>query len=169
MFWTDAYEQQGIVYLMGKARVHLASHLSALPRCSAKDPTSQTFYPSLHAYVSCCVAVRNMQRNVFVLPRDKKLAPSGAVTDEDVGLVDVYEEVSAAMDAARIPKWASKGVVRRYAFELPGVPAEATYLKVVYPYAGTSLHMKTAPPPVAGGRRLGSRGARLQLPRCRPR
>ena len=42
------------------------------------------------------------------------------------------------MDAARIAKWASKSVVRKYAFELPGVPAEASYLKVVYPFTGAS-------------------------------
>jgi len=125
----------------------------------------QTYHEANSTYISCCVAVRNMQRNVFVLPREKKLggmtlhttmfiaeygywthveSPSlrrtsafpenGAPTDEDVTIVDVYDEVAAKMDAFHVPKWGSKAVQRKYAFELPGIPSEATYLKVVYPF-----------------------------------
>jgi len=124
----------------------------------------QTYHEANNTYISCCVAVRNMQRNVFVLPREKKLGgmtlhttlfivvygrdsprvPSlrrtsaflenGAPTGEDVTIVDVYEEVAAKMDAFHVPKWGSKAVQRKYAFELAGIPSEATYLKVVYPF-----------------------------------
>jgi len=40
---------------------------------SALVGRAQTYHEANSTYVSCCVAVRNMQRNVFVLPREKKL------------------------------------------------------------------------------------------------
>lgn len=50
MFWIDAFERNGVIYLFGKV----------FSRGQAKN-------------LSCCVAVHNVQRNLFVLPRLKKL------------------------------------------------------------------------------------------------
>jgi DNA polymerase alpha subunit A len=52
MFWWDAYEewfkQPGVVYLFGKVWIE-----------SAKT------------HVSCCVTVKNIERRIFLLPREK--------------------------------------------------------------------------------------------------
>jgi DNA polymerase alpha subunit A len=52
IFWWDAYEegfkQPGVVYLFGKVWIE-----------SAKT------------HVSCCVAVKNIQRRIYLLPREK--------------------------------------------------------------------------------------------------
>jgi hypothetical protein len=50
MFWLDAYEANGVVYLFGKV----------LNRDQDK-------------FVSCCIAIQNSIRNVFVLPRPFKI------------------------------------------------------------------------------------------------
>ena len=51
MYWFDAYEdphiQPGTVYLFGKVYIE-----------SAKS------------YVSCCVSVKNIEKHIYVLPRD---------------------------------------------------------------------------------------------------
>lgn len=49
---------------------------------------------------------------------------------------DVYSELSTVCTKHRIKKWASKSTTRKYAFEIPGVPHEAEYLKMVYNYDG---------------------------------
>jgi DNA polymerase alpha subunit A len=49
-FWLDYLEHEGKLYFIGKL----------------KDKKSG-------AWVSCCVTVENLQRNLFVLPRDKKV------------------------------------------------------------------------------------------------
>lgn len=95
---------------------------------------------------------------------------NGAATDEDVTLVDVYEEVAAKMDAFHVPKWGSKAVQRKYAFELPGIPSEATYLKVVYPFtcmAGGSAGAWFAPHLTRSQPTRSLRGFRIQRRRCR--
>lgn len=48
MFWIDAYEKNGVVYLFGKV-----------------------FSKSTGVYTSCCVVVNGIERNLFVLPRQK--------------------------------------------------------------------------------------------------
>lgn len=59
---------------------------------------------------------------------------NGKATDNEVELTDVYEEVSELFSKNRITKYASKKVSRKYAFELPNVPPESDYLKVMYDY-----------------------------------
>eukprot|EP00842_Homolaphlyctis_polyrhiza_P002819 jgi/Hompol1/3538/HPOL_006595-RA len=50
MFWFDAHEKNGTVYLFGKV-----------------------FQPSQDKYASCCLIVKNIQRNLFILPRPTQL------------------------------------------------------------------------------------------------
>jgi len=56
MFWIDACEERGVIYLFGKAW------------------NGQT-----KSYVSCCVVVKNIERNLFVLPRETILAGKSCV------------------------------------------------------------------------------------------
>ena len=47
---------------------------------------------------------------------------------------DVYEEVDELMTKMRVGMHKIKPCSRKYAFELPDVPKEADYLKLLYPY-----------------------------------
>lgn len=47
---------------------------------------------------------------------------------------DVYEEVDELMTKLRVDMHKIKPCSRKYAFELPDVPKEADYLKLLYPY-----------------------------------
>lgn len=58
----------------------------------------------------------------------------GHETNTLVDMSDVYTEVGDLCSQKRITKFAVKEVSRKYAFELPDVPAEADYLKVLYDY-----------------------------------
>jgi DNA polymerase alpha subunit A len=46
----------------------------------------------------------------------------------------VYEEFGQIAEKHKITEWMGKQVDRKYAFELPGVPQEASYLKVLYSF-----------------------------------
>ncbi|KAF9923095.1 DNA polymerase alpha catalytic subunit [Linnemannia zychae] len=116
MYWIDACEVRGIVYLFGKV-----------------------LQKSTNTYVSCCVAVHNMERNLFVLPRPRRVNSKGEETNIEVDMADVYTEFDSIRQEHKITSWLSKPVERKYAFELPGVPSSAEYLKVVYKYSLPSL------------------------------
>ena len=76
-------------------------------------------------------------------PSPSMAAPErGQMTDEDVTMTDVYQELSALFmrgvgGSGKIGKFKCKKVSRRYAFEIPNVPAEADYMKVVYAHQCT--------------------------------
>jgi DNA polymerase alpha subunit A len=86
--------------------------------------------------VSCCVLVNDVQRNLFVLPREFRKRGKHT-TDEKVTMQDIQEELKGVMSPL-LPKLEGQGykckpVERNYAFELPEVPREKSkYLKVVY-------------------------------------
>lgn len=163
-YWLDHVEMNGVVHLTGKVYDKAAT--------DAKK-----------RWVSCCLRVDGIQRNLFVLPRgpasqEKKLAAQlqksqhsqktkkvkdaldsdeeqesseeeesgsdgdsseAADSDEDPAesefaptVDDVEDEFEDVIRQAGVTKWLTKEVTRKYAFELPGVPAETRYLKVVY-------------------------------------
>lgn len=114
-FWLEYSEINGHLYLFGKAL----------------DKQSQS-------YVSCCVSVSNIERNVFVLPRTRRVV-NGHETDRSVTMEDVYQEVDAIRSKHKVTTWAAKPVSRKYAFELEDVPAESDYLKVVYSFQQPAL------------------------------
>ncbi|GJJ73079.1 DNA polymerase alpha subunit A [Entomortierella parvispora] len=116
MYWLDACEVKGVVYLFGKVLQH-----------------------STNTYVSCSIAVHNMQRNLYVLPRDRRVDSRGNETVEEVDMMAVYEEFDKVCVAHKLGEVQSKPVTRKYAFELPGIPASAEYLKVAYSYSKPSL------------------------------
>ncbi|KAI8801738.1 DNA polymerase family B-domain-containing protein [Cladochytrium replicatum] len=115
LYWIDACEIQGTVYLFGKV-------------LSKKD----------NRYMSCCVAVENMMRNLFVLPRELKVK-SGHVTDEDVTMKEVNDELQNIFDKFNIKDAGVRVVERKYAFEQAEVPATSEYMKVVYPFSEPQL------------------------------
>ncbi|ORX91154.1 hypothetical protein K493DRAFT_409457 [Basidiobolus meristosporus CBS 931.73] len=111
LYWIDVFEKNGSLYFFGKV-----------------------FNRSSNAYVSCCLAVNNLERNVFVLPRETKIDSAGNPTDVEVTMSDVYQEFRKVCSKYNISSWGAKEVVRKYAFEIMDVPAESDYLKVVYSY-----------------------------------
>ncbi|KAG0346298.1 DNA polymerase alpha catalytic subunit [Podila humilis] len=115
MYWTDACEVRGVVYIFGKV----------LQRTTNK-------------YISCCVTVQNIERNLFLLPRPRRVDKQGNIKEE-IDISSVYEEFDEIRQAYKIPSFLSKPVERNYAFELPDVPSTGDYLKVVYPYSAPSL------------------------------
>ncbi|KAJ8375624.1 hypothetical protein SKAU_G00062040 [Synaphobranchus kaupii] len=113
-YWLDAFEDQfnqpGVVYLFGKVWIE-----------SAK------------AHVSCCLAVKNIERTMYFLPRERKInLATGEETDSVVGIMDVYQEFSQLSEKFKIMKFKSKKVEKNYAFEIPDVPTQSDYLEVRY-------------------------------------
>nr|DBA34120.1 TPA: hypothetical protein GDO54_001717 [Pyxicephalus adspersus] len=114
-YWLDAYEDQynqpGVVYLFGKVWIE-----------------------SAEAYVSCCVSVKNIERTIYLLPRETRIQlPSGKDTGVPVTMMNVYQEFNDHIaEKYRIMKFKSKKVEKNYAFEIPDVPASSEYLEVRY-------------------------------------
>ncbi|PQE13809.1 hypothetical protein CJF30_00006604 [Rutstroemia sp. NJR-2017a BBW] len=116
MFWTDYTEINGSLCLFGKV----------------KNKKTDTF-------VSCFVKVDNVLRKLFFLPRQYRQRHGRETTDE-VEMKDVYEEVDDMMTKLNVGMHKIKPCTRKYAFELPGIPKEGEYLKLLYPYSKPQLH-----------------------------
>ncbi|KAL4220500.1 DNA polymerase alpha catalytic subunit [Mactra antiquata] len=121
-YWLDAYEDQykqpGIVHLFGKVWVD-----------SAK------------VHVSCCVTVKNIDRQLFMLPRKTRMCMK-TMTDTgfEVGLMDVYTEFNEKIvEKYRIGKFKTRKISKNYAFEITDVPAESDYLEIRYGADGPVL------------------------------
>lgn len=114
-YWLDAYEdhynQRGIVYLFGKVWIE-----------------------SAEAFVSCCVSVKNIERTIYLLPRETRIQlPSEKDTGVPVNMMNVYQEFNDHIsEKYKIMKFKSKKVEKNYAFEIPDVPASSEYLEVRY-------------------------------------
>lgn len=143
MYYYDAYYEKfaedATVYLFGKAIMGTSTE-------SRKS-------------VSVCLAVENMERNVYVYPRkyfqEDPNDPS-TITDREVGFGDVYKELKAVFKRMGVKKWYSKKVERKFCFEqpyvkkigneesgdfksMPSVPGEASFLKVLYSFKYPAL------------------------------
>ncbi|XP_063811770.1 DNA polymerase alpha catalytic subunit isoform X2 [Pseudophryne corroboree] len=114
-YWLDAYEDQysqpGVVYLFGKVWIE-----------------------SAEAYVSCCVSIKNIERTIYLLPRETRVElPSGKDLGIPVTMMNVYQEFNDRIaDKYKIMKFKSKKAEKNYAFEIPDVPASSEYLEVRY-------------------------------------
>ena len=102
-YWLDAYEDYykhpGTVWLFGKVYVE-----------SAKS------------YVSCCVTVKNIERQVFFCPK------------EGCTVMDVHTEFSEKIsNQLKIMDFRVAQPEMKYAFEHADVPEVANYLQVLYP------------------------------------
>lgn len=116
-FWFDYTEVNGSLCLFGKVK------------------NRQT-----GSYVSCFVKVDNILRKLYFLPREHR-HKHGRDTGDEVGFADVYEEVDQIMSKHKVTMHKIKQCTRKYAFELPGIPKEADYLKLLYPYDKSPLPM----------------------------
>lgn len=114
-FWTDYTEIHGSLCLFGKV----------------KDKHSG-------AYVSAFVKIDNILRKLFFLPRNYR-QKHGRDTSAEVEMGDVYQEVDEVMTKLRVDMHKIKPCSRKYAFELPDIPKEADYLKLMYPYEKPAL------------------------------
>jgi DNA polymerase alpha subunit A len=116
-FWLDYLEHEGVLYFIGK-----------------------TLDKNSNSYVSCCVTVTNLQRNLFVLPRPFQLDNDGFETDIVPDMQAVWRDFDQVRKKAGIKGWKAKFVKRKYAFGEPGVPREETqWLKVVYGFEGKEI------------------------------
>jgi DNA polymerase alpha subunit A len=109
-FWFDYVDINGSLCLFGKV----------------KDKSSGGF-------VSCFLKIDNIHRKLYFLPRKYRVS-HGVVSTEDINMSDVYNEVDGLMTKFHVGAYKIKPCTRKYAFELPGVPKEAEYLEVLYPY-----------------------------------
>ena len=117
MFWLDYLEVNGCLCLFGKVK---------------SKSTGQ--------YVSAFVKIDNILRKLYFLPREFRFR-NGRETKEEVEMKDVYEEVDGLMSKFKVDMHKIKPCSRKYAFELPDVPKEADYLKLLYPYDKPTLPM----------------------------
>ncbi|XP_050513707.1 DNA polymerase alpha catalytic subunit [Diabrotica virgifera virgifera] len=113
-FWWDAYEdplkQRGTVFLFGR-----------------------TYCEKSKSFVSCCVAVRNIDRRLFVLPRPYELGPDGQPTDTPVTFKKMYEEFNdRVLKPIGVSTFRSRQTSKKYAFD-PNIPQESEYMEVRYP------------------------------------
>ncbi len=120
-FWLDYLEHEGKLYFVGKL----------------KDKTTGM-------WVSCCVTVEGVERNLFVLPRDKRVEVDDEnnmyETDEVPSLPDVYRDFDAIRKKVSIKSFKGKFVKRKYAFGETDVPREERqWMKVVYGFDRRSL------------------------------
>ncbi|KAF7444058.1 DNA polymerase [Pyrenophora tritici-repentis] len=109
-FWIDYTEINGSLCLFGKVKNNKTGN-----------------------YSSCFVKVDNILRKLYFLPREYRHV-RGVATDEEVGLSDVSDEVDSIMSKHRVNLHKIKPCTRKYAFELPDIPKEADYLKLLYGY-----------------------------------
>lgn len=101
-FWTDYKEVGDSLALFGKVK--------------HKD-----------TFVSTFLFIRRSKRELYFLPRDKKL-DSG----EEVQESDVYDEVYELLTKHGVKEFAAKLETKKYCFEMPDIPKETDYLKILY-------------------------------------
>ncbi|KAH8169579.1 DNA polymerase family B domain-containing protein [Sarocladium implicatum] len=114
-FWTDYTEVNGSLCLFGKV---------------LNKKTRQ--------YVSCFVKVDNILRKLYFLPRQQRVR-NGEETGDEVEMMDVYGEVDDIMTKMNVGMHKIKQCTRKYAFEIQGIPKEAQYMKLLYPYTKPQL------------------------------
>ena len=118
MFWMDYVEINGSLCLFGKVK-----------------------HKTTGKYLSTFVKVDNIQRKLYFLPR-KHRHRNDRETSEEIDMNDVYEEVDGLMSRNKVTSRKVKPSTRKYAFELPDVPKETEYLKLLYPYDKPALPME---------------------------
>uniref|UniRef100_T1IZT8 DNA polymerase n=1 Tax=Strigamia maritima TaxID=126957 RepID=T1IZT8_STRMM len=124
-YWLDAFEdpfkQPGTVYLFGKVQLETPG-----------------------VFVSCCVIVKNIGRQVYILPREKRLnKKSEELTDQLITMNDVYTEVDQIIaNRFKIQEFKSRvrknrlkkytPIKKKYSFGNLDIPSESEYLELKY-------------------------------------
>jgi DNA polymerase alpha subunit A len=117
-YWLDYLELDGILYFVGKL----------------KDKVS-------NAWISCCVTVEGVQRNLFVLPRGYRVEEDENEKTHTTDVIptqqDVYGDFELIRKKIGVKSWKGKFVNRKYVFGETDVPrGESQWLKVVYGFNG---------------------------------
>lgn len=101
--------------------------------------------------VSGMVQVNGLCKELFLLPR-KYRKVDGEDTDEEVGPMDVHEEiVPLILDKFGLDSIRAKPEKKKYAFELAGIPREETnYLKLLLPFKTPKNSRITLPAELEG-------------------
>ena len=103
MFWIDAIEDKEL--MPGKVFLF-----------------GKVFLPNLGRYTGACVLISDVKRRFYALPKDE--------------FAENFEEIHKELDGFRkkygIRKWAMEFKEMKYAFEIPGIPAQARYIEVEY-------------------------------------
>lgn len=115
LFWLDYTEVNGSLCLFGKVK---------------NKKTGK--------YVSAFVKVDKILRKLYFLPREYR-QQRGHDTDEEADMEQVYTEVDELMSKVKVGMHKIKPSTRKYAFELPDIPRETEYLKLMYPYDKPAL------------------------------
>jgi DNA polymerase alpha subunit A len=120
-FWLDYLELDGKLYFTGKL----------------KDKSSGT-------WLSCCVTVEGIERNLFVLPREKRIEMDEEGTMHETDIVPSQDDIDDDFDLIRkscnIKGYRGKFVKRKYAFGETDIPrGEGLWMKVVYGFNGELL------------------------------
>ncbi|POS86406.1 hypothetical protein EPUL_000881 [Erysiphe pulchra] len=110
-FWIDYIELNGCLCLFGKAR-------------NKKNGS----------YASTFVKIDNILRKLYFLPRQYRKGST-----DKIGMKDVYEEVDTLMTNLKVGTHKIKTCSRKYAFELPDIPKDGQYLKLLYSYTKQQL------------------------------
>ncbi|PVU93552.1 hypothetical protein BB561_003194 [Smittium simulii] len=116
LYWFDVTEKNGVLYLFGK-----------------------TLNKSNGQYLSTCVIIKGIERNLFVLPRVIDGDDTKNLDKNRYSALEVHREIEKIFKENGIREFASKPVERKYAFELSDVPADTEYLKIVYGFNLPSL------------------------------
>jgi DNA polymerase alpha subunit A len=110
MFWLDYCEVDNSLLLFGKIQT--------------KDGK----------LVSGVVQVNGLYRELYFLPR-KYRQVDGTDTEEEVTIEKVHDEViPLLLDTYQFDNIRAKGEMMKYAFEIPDIPRETEYLKVLLPF-----------------------------------
>lgn len=110
MFWLDYAEADNSLLLFGKVLTKEGKLVSGV------------------------VQINGMDRELYILPRKFRYVDSEETT-EKVTPMDVHEEIAPIlMENYGLERLKAKPETRKYAFELPGVPKEGEYLKILLPY-----------------------------------
>lgn len=108
-FYIDALEKDGNIYLFCKQG-------------------------SESLAVSTCILVKNFSRDLFFLPAKYRTDSAEANSPSEAELLDVRAEVEAVLRKHGIYDYSLRVAKKKYCFSHTGVPREAEYLVVSYPY-----------------------------------
>lgn len=104
-YWFDAGTNQDTVYLFGKI-----------------------FNSKTKQFDCASLKVQNINRRIFLLPRETCLE-----TNRKVNIEDVFNEFAHTVtEKLNICKFLARKISKRYAFELSNIPPSAEYLEVLY-------------------------------------
>lgn len=110
MFWLDYCEIDNTLLLFGKVQSRDGSLVSGV------------------------VQVQGLYRELYFLPRKHRMV-DGEETEDEVTTQDIHSEVvPLLLETYQVSNIRAKPETMKYAFEIPGVPKELEYLKVLLPY-----------------------------------